>query len=89
MESIVVACGTCGQKNRLPRDEWSARCGHCSGSLAVPGRFVKMLRAQAAVITTGVVVLALLTLLASGAAQMWQGAAEEAGEGRIEVAPLD
>ena len=36
---VIIACPTCGQRNRLPfaRLDASIRCGKCSAALAAPG----------------------------------------------------
>ena len=93
MQFSVVTCRECGRRNRIPRDAWSAGCGHCAKNLSVPGAVPKLLRAKASAIATGAVVLAMLGLLASGAAEMWQASdavgATDAGDvqGLSELAP--
>ena len=46
---VIVACSSCGQRNRLPYDRLSAdtRCGKCGTALAAPGEPIEVESAAA------------------------------------------
>ncbi|MGH9409005.1 MAG: thioredoxin domain-containing protein, partial [Vicinamibacterales bacterium] len=43
-KGIVVSCGSCGQKNRLPFDRLTAKtqCGKCGAPLGAPGEPIEV-----------------------------------------------
>ena len=54
-KGVVVGCGNCGQRNRIPyeRLESEVRCGQCKSPIALPGHPLEILDAHSFSALTG------------------------------------